>query len=53
MKTILLVLGLVVLLGCEVPIADINEWWQHDVLKHTEEEETATVTIGLSWPGDD
>jgi len=42
----ILVLGFT-LIGCEIMIGDINEWWSKDVLEH--EEETATVTIELDW----
>lgn len=49
----LLVVALVSLAisACEYPIREINQWWTRDVLE--QEEETATVVIGLSWPGDE
>ena len=53
-KLIALIFLTAFLTGCEYPIAEINEWWRYDVLKHTEEqEEMATVTIELSWPEDE
>ncbi len=53
-KLFFLVLLGIVMISCEGVIGDLNEWWRDDVLKHTEEEEeTATVTIELDWPGDE
>ncbi len=49
-KIIALIFATALMIGCEYPIREINEWWRHDVLKHTEEEEPATAAVGFNWP---
>ena len=55
MKKLFFLFFLVItMMSCEGIIADVNEWWRYDVLKHSEEEEdqeTATVTVKPTWPG--
>ena len=54
MKWIMVAALSLFLLGCEYPIAELNEWWRYDVLGHNADEEDTTIvhinTGDLEWP---